>query len=123
MTEQLPRADEAQVPEEKLRGYVLNPDHADGTHKARVFRSVFGITEDDWEALSEIFVFGVQGAAVDDVRQREDCSVYGVPITMSDLEGRERKVVTSWKVPHEGGPPTFVTAYLDMRRERRKLDG
>jgi hypothetical protein len=118
----LPNAESAYVPEEKLRGYILNPDHADGTHKCRVFRSVFGIGPDDWELLQRILVEGIQGQPIKDVRHRHDCSVYGVQITLGDLNGHDREIHTSWKVPRGGGAPVFVTAYLDIRGGRHKLE-
>jgi hypothetical protein len=33
----LPRASDARIPEDKLKGYALNPDHPTGQHKARMF--------------------------------------------------------------------------------------
>jgi hypothetical protein len=54
----------------------------------------------------------VKDARVDDVRRRDDCTVYGVRVTLRDLNGQPREVVTSWKVPHAGGAPALVTAYL-----------
>lgn len=39
----LPRASEAEVPEDKLRRYALDPGHRTGAHKARVFGSALGV--------------------------------------------------------------------------------
>ena len=36
----------------KLQDYVLNPQHRRGRHKARVFASVLGITQDNHETLA-----------------------------------------------------------------------
>lgn len=47
----LPRAELAEIPEDKLRGYALNPEHLAGRHKARVFASMLGIGAADWEYL------------------------------------------------------------------------
>ena len=40
----LPEAARAIIEEHKLRDYLLNPDHQDGRHKARVFASALGIS-------------------------------------------------------------------------------
>ncbi|MDX6494137.1 MAG: hypothetical protein QOE17_123, partial [Gaiellales bacterium] len=45
----LPRASEAIVPAEKLVDYCLDPEHPQGTHKARVFLSALGIGRANWE--------------------------------------------------------------------------
>ena len=49
----LPHALRAVVDVEKLRDYVLSPDHEHGRHKARVFLSALGIDRDSWEYLHE----------------------------------------------------------------------
>jgi len=49
----LPGAEAAQIPDEKLRDYVLDPEHFLGRHKARVFASVLGIRRDDWRYLRD----------------------------------------------------------------------
>jgi hypothetical protein len=49
----LPDPDRAVIDAEKLRDYVLSPDHEHGRHKARVFRSALGIDRDSWEYLRE----------------------------------------------------------------------
>jgi hypothetical protein len=49
----LPRADAAEISDEKLRDYVLNPEHPLGRHKARVFAATLGIGRDDWAYLRD----------------------------------------------------------------------
>jgi len=49
----LPNAERATVDIAKLREYCLSYDHLRGRHKARVFESVLGITEDEAELLRE----------------------------------------------------------------------
>jgi hypothetical protein len=50
----LPNAGRAVADIEKLRDYSLNPDHAEGKHKARVFRSALGFTQADAGRLREM---------------------------------------------------------------------
>jgi hypothetical protein len=47
----LPNATHAVVDVAKLRDYCLNPGHARGRHKARVFASVLGIRREHAELL------------------------------------------------------------------------
>jgi hypothetical protein len=58
----LPAAHRAVVDPEKLRDYVLSPDHVHGRHKARVFLSALGIDQNNWEYLREQIITGVMDA-------------------------------------------------------------
>ncbi len=103
------------VPEEKLRGYLLNPDHSDGSHKLKVFQSAFDVGPDDWEYVREQFLTGVQTAQATSTRASIGCTLYTVPMPVTGLNVATKRVITSWKVPDGGGAPSFVTAYLDKR--------
>jgi hypothetical protein len=48
----LPNLENASIDIRKLRDYVLNPNHQEGRHKARVFLSALGLaaTDADWLA-------------------------------------------------------------------------
>jgi hypothetical protein len=47
----LPGGDDAVVELAKLRDYCLNPSHARGRHKARVFQAALGLARSDAEYL------------------------------------------------------------------------
>jgi hypothetical protein len=49
----LPNGERAVCDEAKLRDYCLNPQHARGRHKARVFQSVLGLTAADTQMLRD----------------------------------------------------------------------
>jgi hypothetical protein len=49
----IPNGDKAIVDVAKLRNYCLSMTHSEGKHKARVFRSALGLTEDHVELLRE----------------------------------------------------------------------
>lgn len=113
VTTTLPNAHVAWVPEDKLVNYLLNPEHADGRHKARVFRAAFGVEREHWESFAELLVDGVQRGSVTNTREREDCVIYGVTFTSPGIDGADKTVVSSWKVSRDGDQrPSLVTAYL-----------
>jgi len=85
--EPLPRAQDAYGVDEKLRAYSLNPSHDVGSHKARVFRSVLGITLDDVDNLTEQLLVGVLTAPVIAVR---DNAPHGFLCEVSDLGSRRQ---------------------------------
>jgi hypothetical protein len=64
----LPRAGQAVVPVEKLHAYALDPEHRSGRHKARVFSSVLGIEQRDWEYLREQILARVAESPVTAIR-------------------------------------------------------
>lgn len=64
----LPNAHRAVIEPEKLRDYVLSPEHKYGKHKARVFLSALGIDRDSWEYLSDQIANRVEDAEVSEVR-------------------------------------------------------
>ena len=50
----LPNADSAIVDEEKLRGYLLSPNHPVGRFKARFFFAL-GFSAEQWIELADAF--------------------------------------------------------------------
>ena len=55
----LPNAENAVVDIAKIRDYCLNPLHAEGKHKARVFLKVLGFDKNDAEQLRQIILKAV----------------------------------------------------------------
>jgi len=52
----LPHHEKAIVPIEKLRDYVLNPNHPHGKNKARVFKAALGMEQGHADVLAKIFI-------------------------------------------------------------------
>jgi hypothetical protein len=82
----LPQAQNAVIDPEKLRDYVLSPNHEHGQHKARVFRSALGIDRNNWEYLRDQVAAGVIEAEVSEVRTGR----YGLRYSVPMLRGLER---------------------------------
>lgn len=108
----LPNVEAAFIPESKLRDYLLNPDHVDGTNKCRVFRSAFGVEPEDWERFRELLLAALPAGRITGTRERADCILYEVRLVIPGQDGSDKNVVSSWKVPRVGGAPSLVTAYL-----------
>jgi hypothetical protein len=110
----LPDAHRAVVDTEKLRDYVLSPDHEHGRHKARVFLSALGIDRDTWEYLREQIVAGLVDAEVSEVRTGRYGLRYSVPVLIEGLNGQTHEVITGWIIEQEGAPPRLTTAYVNV---------
>lgn len=59
MTVLLPNIENASIDLKKLTGYVLNTNHPEGRHKARVFLSALGIAAADGEWLASAILAGL----------------------------------------------------------------
>ncbi|MEM8721183.1 MAG: DUF6883 domain-containing protein [Cyanobacteria bacterium P01_G01_bin.39] len=51
----LPNGNKTEISMQKLVEYCLNPDHASGKHKAKVFASALVITVDNVEVFTNLF--------------------------------------------------------------------
>lgn len=111
MADRLPRADRAVVAREKLEGYLLNPQHEVGRHKARVFASALGIQQRDWQYLRDHLQSAVVDAPVGGVRETAWGSLYEIVAAVDGLNGQTRRIMTVWLVTGEE-PPHLVTAYV-----------
>jgi hypothetical protein len=110
----LPDADRAIIDPEKLRDYVLSPDHDYGRHKAHVFLSALGIDRDNWKYLREQIARSVVEAEVSAVRTGRYGVRYSVPILVEGLNGQTHEVTTGWIIEQEGAPPRLTSAYVNV---------
>lgn len=110
----MPRADRATVPPPKLRDYALNPEHATGRNKARVFASELGIGRHDWEFLAEQLLAGVLSTPVTRIDVDAFGTRYEVVVSVDGLNGATVPVVSAWFVPHEPpeAAPRLASTYV-----------
>jgi hypothetical protein len=106
----LPNADEAVIPREKLRDYLLSPEHAVGRFKAAFFASL-GYTREDWSALEVDLRSQHLPLDAEEVK----ATGYGRKFTITGpMRGPSSStaIVTSvWVVRSGEETPRFVTAY------------
>lgn len=112
----LPRAGQAEIPEEKLRAYVLDPAHPTGRHKARVFASALGITAADWRFLRDQVLDRVTTSPVTAIRPKPPYGVeYEVRVEIDGLNGETHTIITGWLVAGDQ-PPRLITSYVELPR-------
>jgi hypothetical protein len=112
----LPGAEAAEIPEDKLRGYALHPEHPTGRHKARVFLSMLGIGAADWPYLRDQILERLTESPVTAVRPNAPYGLeYEVRIMIEGLNGETHPVITGWLVAEER-PPRLLTAYVEVPR-------
>ena len=101
---------------EKLAGYSLNLEHADGRHKAVLFEAVLDITAADVDYLAESLVAGIADTPIRAVRENTPHGyLCEVRISVRGLRAwseRTAVVVTAWEIAWDGAAPRLVTALL-----------
>lgn len=100
----------AEVPEAKIKEYLLSTTHRDGKHKAAFF-TWFGFDRDRWELLQNALR---DHAAEHDVVKVED-SPFGVRYviegTMRSPDGRSPRLRSVWFIEADSTVPRLITAY------------
>ena len=97
---------------DKLQGYVLNPLHREGKHKARVFESVLGITLDNQEILRRAILHAA--GTSEDVEARGDQghgALFVLRFPLVTAKGRA-SVLTAWIVRNGEDFPRLTTCYI-----------
>ena len=107
----IPNAHEATAATEKVRDYLLNPEHPDGGSKAVWFQSL-GYTRDRWHELaSDLLALAATCEKFATVQ-----TPFGVKYVVKGQIGREShrsgSVLAVWIVEADR-PPRLVTAYPD----------
>jgi hypothetical protein len=103
----LPDAERAFVEPEKLRGYLLSPDHDDGAPKGR-FLAAIGFVLGDADVVEAALL--VHAAAHDAEPIRTPYGVkYHVDGPLTSPTGRIALVRTVWQIDEGTNAPRFVT--------------
>ena len=111
----IPNAEQAIIAPEKLREYLLSPDHPRGQYKAHFFNRL-GFSAVSWERLehalrSQHLVLD-PAAAVDSQFGR----VFVIRGPLTGPAGEMAPVVTVWIIREGENVPRLVTAYPGVRR-------
>ncbi|MEZ4356975.1 MAG: adhesin [Myxococcota bacterium] len=105
----LPNGEIAEVPAEKLDGYLLSNRHPVGRFKARFFRSL-GYTRENASELAAVFLDAARSREAEEVP-----SQYGrkfrILVELRGSTGNAVPIVTIWFLAAEDERPRFVTAY------------
>lgn len=112
----LPNADIAATPEDKFVQYLLNPDHKEGKHKARVIESVLGYHRDNWPEFSEKMFREIQKSPVSEITTTQHGTKYKVPIIVYGKKGRFLRLNTIWQVDSGSYIPRLITATFDKKK-------
>ncbi len=109
----LPNPEQAIVPPEKVRDYLLSPDHVVGRAKARFFTAL-GFHQAEWPVLQAALLTHATAGDAEQVP-----SAYGRKFEVRGMltgpSGREAAVVTVWIILAGEHAPRLVTAVPGAR--------
>lgn len=113
----IPNAEHAFVDIRKLRDYTLNTQHRVGRHKARLFNSILGITQEDVEVLRNILLEAVRTHEATLGTQDTHGQRYELDFMMN-WQGHQALVRSVWNIRPREQHPRLVTCYpLKERQE------
>ncbi|WKN42115.1 DUF6883 domain-containing protein [Tunicatimonas pelagia] len=107
----LPNYEEAFIAIEKLADYCLNSFHPVGKDKARVFKSVLGLTRQDANLLKEAILETLPKHEASFVREDQYGKRYTVDIKIRNLD-KEAIVRTGWIIKKDEGFPKLTSCYV-----------
>ena len=106
----LPNKENAFIPKDKIKDYLLSENHPTGRSKSKFFRT-FGFDESNIEMLERFLLKIAQTFEV----SNEEISSHGKKFVIDGILftpiGRDVTIRTIWIVENENDPPRFVTAY------------
>jgi hypothetical protein len=108
---ELPNPDRTIIDEQKLTRYCLNPNHADGQHKAYVFQSALGIGLDEVEVLKAALQGAVRMYDATPGKSNRYGQNYVIDFLMTRLE-KQAMVRSVWIVRYDENFPRLVTCYV-----------
>jgi hypothetical protein len=107
----LPNGEASIVEIEKLRDYCLSSEHPRGRHKARVFRSILGMTAAHADELRAALI----DAALNENATIGTSDLYGIRYIIDFELRRDERVAeirSCWIVLRGETAPRFVTCYI-----------
>lgn len=106
----LPNSENAVVDIRKLRDYSLNPNHATGKNKARLFSSILGMTAENAEELRQIILEKVKTQEVSLNRYDEHGQRYTLDFTL-EWQNRSATIRTGWIIESGSDIPRLTSCY------------
>lgn len=109
----LPNHQNAVIPIEKLTEYCLNEEHPAGKEKARVFKSVLGLTSDNASLLKEIILENLEANPAMERHEDEYGKRYSVKMNVC-IFGKDVQLVTGWIILSNLDYPRLTSCYIKV---------
>lgn len=110
----LPNSEAAVVDLGKLFNYCLNPEHPKGGHKARVFSSVLGLTQQNGLYLQQALLDAAQRHEAIPKLADEHGERFEVRFLLTGPNGNTAEVISGWIVDAGETFPRLISCYLEV---------
>ncbi|MBW4480291.1 MAG: hypothetical protein KME54_26505 [Tolypothrix brevis GSE-NOS-MK-07-07A] len=107
----LPNPERAIVEIDKIVGYCLNPEHPEGKHKARVFKSALDLDLNNAEELEVALLQAVANYDAIPGKSNPYGQKYIIDFTMTRSD-KQAIIQSVWIVRNNEGFPRLVTCYV-----------
>lgn len=107
----LPNPDQTLILFEKLEGYSLNPNHAEGRHKAIVFQSALGIGLENAEELRVALHQALKSEDALPTQKNAYGQKYQIDFELT-REGKSAMIRSIWIVRQNEDFPRLITCYI-----------
>ena len=109
--QKLPHPEQTIIDIDKLASYCLNPEHRDGRHKARVFKSALDLGIEDVEVLKTALLNAVHVNMAIPTKRNVYGQKYAIDFEMSH-SGQTAVVRSAWIVRDDENFPRLMTCYV-----------
>ena len=108
----IPNAQNAVIPEAKIKSYSLNPDHPHGGHKARVFESALGFNKNNADLLIQQIKAQLPNVEAVSGEITPYGKLFTVDMPITGPNGKTAIVRTGWIIKNGTDIPNLTTAYV-----------
>ncbi|KAA3663054.1 MAG: hypothetical protein DWQ10_01030 [Calditrichaeota bacterium] len=114
----LPNGERAVIPAGKLTEYCLNPNHADGKHKARVFKSALGLTSKNSKKLKNLLLHSAQFGLVTRKQRNPFGTLYRVECEIKGIKQQEI-LCTLWIIHKNDEIPLLTSCFIKTQKAKK----
>ncbi len=110
---QLPNWENAIIPPGKLEDYCLNPFHAKGKDKARVFNAVLGFSQENASELKKLILDNIGNFDGNKIDINEWGEIWRVDIILKN-DYQEIVLRTNWVIRNQTTIPSLVSCFIKV---------
>lgn len=110
----LPNGENAVIAPEKLRGYLLNPEHRRGGSKAKLLESM-GYRADRWQQLEADLREQHLTTDVEEVEENDYGMSYAIVAKLTGPDAHTNLFRSIWQIDRGTNCPRLITIYPEKR--------
>ena len=113
----MPEYNKLHIDEAKYKGYLFNPNNANGFAKGKAFESRLGYSEKNYRELDELIKSNIGKFPAISKGSTEFGEKYEVNMVLRGLTGKQAKVKVGIMVDKDKNIPRLTTVFIDKLKE------